>query len=49
MKLKIWLKFLKIMKTKISPPYIGVEGGGAGQYSPGAPSSLTQIVHYSSS
>ena len=39
------------MKTKISqPPYVGLEWGGvAGQYSPGAPSTLTQIVHYSSS
>ena len=41
------------MKTQISqPPYVGLEWGGvAGQYtySPGAPSTLTQIVHYSSS
>ena len=44
------LKFHEITKTKIlQPPYVGVEwGGGAGRYSPGAPSSVTQIVHYSS-
>ena len=38
------------MKTNISqPPYVGLEWGGAGRYSPGATSALTQIVHYSSS
>ena len=39
------------MKTKIlQPPYVGVEWGrGAGRESPGTPSALTQIVHYSSS
>ena len=39
------------MKTKILQPlYVGVEwSGGAGRYSPGATSELTQIVHYLSS
>ena len=38
------------MKTNISqPPYVGLELGGVGRYSPGATSALTQIVHYLSS